>query len=151
LKIGRIAVGNGKSIKFRKEEIAAYVGKFKAYIMKGRFIVSNNSNRELNMQTRMKFLLTDEKIKNMLLDVAVEDFCYAVRNEHPKFAHETLYVFCRAYSLFEQDEERQVDFYIKINLIEGDRVIVVSLHEALSPMKRLFKQEKANASLVSLG
>ena len=34
-----------------------------------------------------------------IMSLEFDDFCYAVNNKHPKFAHEILYVFNKEYEL----------------------------------------------------
>ena len=51
-------------------------------------------NREKNKKFSEDYNLTAKKIENIILNLEVENFCYAVDNGKEEFSHEILYVFC---------------------------------------------------------
>ncbi|MCE0554903.1 hypothetical protein LQK80_33105 [Bacillus thuringiensis] len=85
-------------------------------------------------------------MKEILLNIGVRDFCYAVDNKNPNFAHEKLYIFCPQYELDNWGQKKSVDIYIKMNLIENKNrnkyMIVVSFHKRNKPVTYLLGKDK---------
>jgi len=97
-------------------------------------------NRDKNKKFNENYNLNSKKIKNIILNLEVEDFCYAMDNEKEEFSHEILYVFCSRKELNYFGEYKVVDIYIKFNLIESaDYLYVISFHEREKSISFLFK------------
>lgn len=127
-----------KYLNFTKEEIIKYVEKFKLLIKANRFKISD-INREKNIEFINKYHLNTKNQKNMLLEIEVEDFCYAVDDYKSK---DILYIFSKEYELNYWGEYQKIPVYIKINikkLIDGEYVLIVSFHEREKNIKFLFK------------
>ena len=81
-----------------------------------------------------------KKIENIILNLEVEDFCYAVDNEKEEFSHEILYVFCSREELNYFGEYKEIYIYIKFNLIESANYLyIISFHEREKSVSFLFK------------
>ena len=82
-----------------------------------------------------------EKAKEILLDLAVDDFSAILKNGHVGYEHERLYVFGKDVELLERvgDANKEVSLYIKFNKLDNFYVIVVSLHEQKYPIQYYFK------------
>lgn len=77
------------------------------------------------------------------MSLEIDDFCYAVNNNNPKFAFEVLYIFNKRCELDRWGELVSVDIYIKTNKTQTrtgeDIMIIVSFHERIKPIKYLFE------------
>lgn len=127
-----------KYLNFTKEEIIKYVEKFKLLIKANRFKISD-INREKNIEFINKYHLNTKNQKSMLLEIEVEDFCYAVDDYNLK---DILYIFSKEYELNYWGEYQKIPVYIKINikkLRDGEYVLIVSFHEREKNIKFLFK------------
>lgn len=127
-----------KYLNFTKEEIIKYVEKFKLLIKANRFKISD-INREKNIEFINKYHLNTKNQKSMLLEIEVEDFCYAVDDYNSK---DILYIFSKEYELNYWGEYQKIPVYIKINikkLRDGEYVLIVSFHEREKNIKFLFK------------
>lgn len=78
-----------------------------------------------------EYLINEESVKSILLNLTVYDFCEKVQNKHANFNHEWLYVFGKEIDLIKRFEEKSemVPLYIKFNKIEDKFLIVVSFHK----------------------
>lgn len=132
-----------KHTNFTIGEIEQYILEFKKLIKNNRFTVSRNEKRKENSEFLEANKINASKVKEILLNIGVRDFCYAVDNKNPNFAHEKLYIFCPQYELDNWGQKKSVDIYIKMNLIENkDRnkyMIVVSFHKRNKPVTYLFR------------
>ncbi|MGG0175800.1 hypothetical protein [Gottfriedia acidiceleris] len=128
---------------FTFQEIEEYLIKFKALIEEGKFQISLNENRQENIDFIEDYNLNSIKQKEILLSIEANDFCYALNNLNPKFAHEILYVFCPQRELNYFGDLENVDIYIKSNLLESDGrndyLIMVSFHKRNKPITYLFR------------
>lgn len=122
----------------KKEEIEKYLIDVKKAINDKRYTVSQ---REKNEQLFIDYIFTEQRREEILLDLCVDDFCEAVNNEHPQYAHEILYVFGKNVKLLPRygGEERTVSLYIKFNKLENLYCIIVSFHEEEHPLNYAFK------------
>ncbi|WP_341419622.1 hypothetical protein [Clostridium magnum] len=128
---------------YTKEEVDVILQKIKDCVNNNRYTISQNENRKENIQLINDYRLDIKKQKEILLSIAVTDFCHSLNNINPGFEHEILYVFCPQRTLFNVfGEEEFVDIYTKFNIIEyGDnkRVIAVSFHKRNKPIDYLFR------------
>lgn len=128
---------------FTVDEIKAYLVTFKKLIFEDKYTIAQNENRKENIDFIEDFKIDTKKEKQILLGLEYDDFCYALDNKNPKFAHEKLYVFCKTRELDNWGQLESIEIYIKINLTQtrkGDNVIiVVSFHKLNKPISYLFK------------
>lgn len=123
-----------------ESEINDYLGK-KKLILDGKFRIALNSNRLTNLSLFDEYLINEESVKSILLNLTVYDFCEKVQNKHANFNHEWLYVFGKEIDLIKRFEEKSemVPLYIKFNKIEDKFLIVVSFHKQKYPLVYYFQ------------
>jgi hypothetical protein len=124
------------------KEITEVLTDFKKCVSNDRFIISQNENRQKNVDFINKFILTYKKQKKMLLNLCVNDFCYTMINSNPKFPAATLYVFAPIVKLNNIDGyEESVQVYIKFilnNYAKAENTLLISFHQSESMCKHLF-------------
>lgn len=124
-----------------ESEINDYLGEAKKLILDGKFRIALNSNRLTNLSLFDEYLINEESVKSILLNLTVYDFCEKVQNKHANFNHEWLYVFGKEIDLIKRFEEKSkmVPLYIKFNKIEDKFLIVVSFHKQKYPLVYYFQ------------
>lgn len=124
-----------------ESEINDYLGEAKKLILDGKFRIALNSNRLTNLSLFDEYLINEESVKSILLNLTVYDFCEKVQNKHVNFNHEWLYVFGKEIDLIKRFEEKSemVPLYIKFNKIEDKFLIVVSFHKQKYPLVYYFQ------------
>lgn len=124
-----------------KSEIADYLSRAKKLIVQNKFCIALNSNRMTNLSLFDEYLIDEERIKIILLDLTEDDFCEKVQNKHVQFQYEWLYIFGKEISLMKRYEEKSevVPLYIKFNMIENKFVIVISFHKQKYPLVYYFR------------
>jgi hypothetical protein len=136
-------VGPLKHTKFTEQEIMDYLVKFKEVVEAGKYTISVNENRNENKQFIEDYNIDTEKERGILLSLDYLDFCYAVDNSKPQYAHEKLYVFCVSRELASFGDQEIVEIYIKTNLMKtrkgNDFAVVISLHKLNKKISYLFK------------
>ena len=124
-----------------ESEINDYLGEAKKLILDGKFRIALNSNRLTNLSLFDEYLINEESVKSILLNLTVYDFCEKVQNKHANFNHEWLYVFGKEIDLIKRFEEKSemVLLYLKFNKIEDKFLIVVSFHKQKYPLVYYFQ------------
>ncbi len=124
-----------------ESEINDYLGEAKKLILDGKFRIALNSNRLTNLSLFDEYLINEESVKSILLNLTVYDFCEKVQNKHANFNHEWLHVFGKEIDLIKRLEEKSemVLLYIKFNKIEDKFLIVVSFHKQKYPLVYYFQ------------
>lgn len=124
-----------------ESEINDYLGEAKKLILDGKFRIALNSNRLTNLSLFDEYLINEESVKSILLNLTVYDFCEKVQNKHANFNHEWLYVFGKEIDLIKRFEEKSemVPLYIRFNKIEDKFLIVVSFHKQKYPLVYYFQ------------
>lgn len=124
-----------------ESEINDYLGEAKKLILDGKFRIALNSNRLTNLSLFDEYLINEESVKSILLNLTVYDFCEKVQNKHANFNHEWLYVFGKEIDLIKRFEKKSemVPLYIKFNKIEDKFLIVVSFHKQKYPLVYYFQ------------
>ncbi|SCC43852.1 Uncharacterized protein BC10311_03295 [Bacillus wiedmannii] len=77
----RISFQNRKTKKhtnFTIGEIEQYILEFKKLIKNNRFTISRNEKRKENIEFLEAYKINVSKVKEILLNIGVHDFCYAV-------------------------------------------------------------------------
>ena len=128
---------------YTREEIDAVLSRIKSFVEKGRYTISQNENRQENIDFINEYNIRSDKQKSILMQIQTEDFCHSLQNTKIGFEHEVLYVFVPQVQLFNADgEEETVDVYTKFNIIDmpsGCRAVVISFHERNKPVDYLFR------------
>ncbi|HDR7785136.1 TPA: hypothetical protein QCY04_005593 [Bacillus wiedmannii] len=142
----RISLQNKETKKhtnFTIGEIEQYITELKKLIKNNRFTISRSEKRKENIEFLEAYKINVSKVKEILLNIGVHDFCYAVDNKNPNFSYEKLYIFSPQYELDNWGQNKSVDIYVKTNLIENkDKnkyMIVVSFHKRNKPVTYLFR------------
>lgn len=110
-------------------------------VIKGRFVISQNTNRAENIEFLARYNLTTAKIKDIILKIEADDFCYGLHNDNVGFEHEILFVFCPQIELAYGSKAEVVDIYSKFNIIEDKRVVMISFHQRNYPIEYLFRSK----------
>jgi hypothetical protein len=128
---------------YTREEIDAVLSRIKSCVEKGRYTISQNENRQENIDFINEYNIRSDKQKSILMQIQTEDFCHSLQNTKIGFEHEVLYVFVPQVQLFNADgEEETVDVYTKFNIIDmpsGSRAVVISFHKRNKPVDYLFR------------
>ena len=128
---------------YTREDIEKILKMIKECVLAGRYIISQNDNRQENIDFINEYNLRSDRQKSILMHISVEDFCHSLQNTNPGFTYEVLYVFVPQVELFNADGKAEtVDIYIKFNLIDlpaCKRTIVISFHRRNKPIDYLFR------------
>ena len=121
-----------------RKEVQSYLDDVKRAVNEHRYTVSP---RDKNEQLFRDYVFTEKKREEILLALSVEDFCEVLDNEHPRFAHEKLYVFGKDVLLLPRygHGEKLVSLYIKFNKLENLFCIIISFHEQEHPLGYVFR------------
>jgi len=128
---------------YSTEEIDLLLYKIKSCVENNNYIISQNENRQENIDFINEYNLRTENQKSILMKIKTNDFCYSVQNTNIGYENEVLYVFAPQVNLINADGNIEtVDVYIKFNIIElpsGLRTIVISFHKRNKPIDYLFR------------
>ena len=128
---------------YTREQIVLVLQTIQDCVRENRFYISKNENRQENIDFINEYNLTSKKQKEILLQIAPEDFCHTLQNTNLGYEYEVLYVFCSQVIIFNfEGKEEMVDVYTKFNIIdisEGKRVVVISFHKRNKPIDYCFK------------
>ena len=140
---GEAALNPHYNQNYTREEIDAILAKIKSCVEKGRYVISQNENRQENIDFINEYNIRSDKQRSILMQIKTEDFCHSLQNTKVGFEHEVLYVFVPQVQLFNSDgEEETVDVYTKFNIIDlpsGSRAVVISFHKRNKPIDYLFR------------
>lgn len=128
---------------YTREEIDAVLVKIKSCVEKNRYIISQNENRQENINFINEYNIRTDKQKSILMKIETEDFCHTLQNTKIGYEYEILYVFVPQVELTNADgKEKIVDVYTKFNVIDlpsGSRTVVISFHKRNKPIDYLFR------------
>ena len=124
-----------------RKEIDCYLSEVKKAVKNGKYRLERNDRRQDNQDLFFNYVLDEQKVRKIILDLSVEDFSEVLQNKHKGYEYERLYVFGQDVTLLERfgSREKTVSLYIKFNKLENCFVIVVSFHEQRYPIKYYFK------------
>ena len=124
-----------------RKEIDCYLFEVKKAVKNGKYRLERNDRRQDNQDLFFNYVLDEQKVRKIILDLSVEDFSEVLQNKHKGYEYERLYVFGKDVTLLERfgSREKTVSLYIKFNKLENCFVIVVSFHEQRYPIKYYFK------------
>ena len=93
-----------------RKEIAEYLADVRKSVQEKRCVFSP---RDKNEQLFVDYIFDEKMRGDILLDLEVEDFCDVLKNEHPNFAHERLFVFGKKVQLIPRfgGDEKTVSLY----------------------------------------
>ncbi|MGN0247607.1 MAG: hypothetical protein ACI4DK_16780, partial [Lachnospiraceae bacterium] len=124
-------------------QIDAVLAKIKQCVENGRYVISQNENRQENIDFINEYNIYPKKRQKILMQISTDDFCHSLQNTKLGFEHEVLYVFVPQVELFNAlGEQETVDIYTKFNVIElpgGTRTVVISFHKRNKPIDYLFR------------
>ena len=124
-----------------RKEIDCYLSEVKKAVKNGKYRLERNDRRQDNQDLFFNYVLDEQKVRKIILDLSVEYFSEVLQNKHKGYEYERLYVFGKDVTLLERfgSREKTVSLYIKFNKLENCFVIVVSFHEQRYPIKYYFK------------
>ncbi len=124
-----------------RKEIDCYLSEVKKAVKNGKYRLERNDRRQDNQDLFFNYVLDEQKVRKIILNLSVEDFSEVLQNKHKGYEYERLYVFGKDVTLLERfgSREKTVSLYIKFNKLENCFVIVVSFHEQRYPIKYYFK------------
>ena len=121
-----------------RDEVSTYLSEVKKSVRDGRYQISP---RTKNQSLYIDYVFSEERCKEILLGLEVDDFSDAVQNDHPQHPEEILYIFGKEVSLLPKQggSEETVALYIKFNKLTNIYVIVISFHKQDYPLTYKFK------------
>lgn len=78
---------------YTRSQIEAVLQDIKECVAAGRFQISMNENRRENIEFINEYNIYPKKRKRILMQIALEDFCYSLQNTKKGYEDEVLYVF----------------------------------------------------------
>lgn len=129
-------------VNYTKESFLKTFNLIKTCIRFDRWTIELNENRLENQEFIEAYNLSSKKIKQILMDIKIEDFCYAT--PHLKEKNVLLYVFAPKAKVYEvQGSNVFVDMYIKFRIIETKEdpavLVTISFHKLNKSINYLFK------------
>ena len=65
---------------YTREEIDAILAKIKSCVEKGRYVISQNENRQENIDFINEYNIRSDKQRSILMQIKTEDFCHSLQN-----------------------------------------------------------------------
>ncbi len=128
---------------YTRDEIDAVLAKIKTCVDNDNYVISQNENRQENIDFINEYNIRANKQKSILMRIETEDFCHSLQNTNIGYEYEVLYVFVPQVGLTNSDGiEEIVDIYTKFNIIDmpsGTRTVVISFHKKNKPVDYLFR------------
>lgn len=122
-------------------EIENYLKRVKVAVTNDKYRIEMNKNRSDNRNLFVDYVLSEARIKEILLSLTVDDFSERRKNNHKGFENEILYIFGKEIKALKRfgEDYKAINLYIKLNLIADDFVFVISFHEQKFPLHYYFK------------
>ena len=131
----------GNIIEITKEEVLKLLNIIKDCVRFDRFSISLNENRKENQDFIDEYNLNKKKQKKILLEMKVEDFCYATKDLNDP--SEILYIFAPEVNLSDiENVILSITMYIKTKIFKDDdlkHVLLISFHKLNMRIKYAFK------------
>ena len=128
---------------YTREEIDEVLTKIKFCVENDKYIISQNENRQENIDFINEYNIRTDKQKSILMKIQTEDFCHSLQNTNIGYEYEVLYVFVSRVDLINADGVLEtIDLYTKFNIIDlpsGSRTVVISFHKRNKPVEYLFR------------
>ena len=129
-------LNTAKHVNHTREEIDKYLKIVKNSIKRDKFIICTTNKNIKNRKFIEKYKLDKNKIKEMMMQLRVNDFCYSADDyNNPS---ERLYIFCREYELNNWGTIEKAKVYIKLSKKKEDLIVIISFHKTEKEIKRLF-------------
>ena len=121
-----------------RDEVIDYLSEVKQSVNDGRYQISPRTKNQI---LYIDYVFSEELCKEIILDLEVDDFSDAVKNDHPQHPEEVLYIFGKEVSLLPKHggDEETVALCIKFNKLTNLYVIVISFHRQDYPLTYKFK------------
>ena len=118
----------GDYLNVTRDEVVDYLNEVKKSVEEGRYQISS---RTKNQCIYIDYVFSEQRCKEILLDLEADDFSEAVQNDHPQHPEEILYIFGKDVLLLPKQggDEETVSLYIKFNKLANFYVIVISLKD----------------------
>ena len=128
----------GDYLNVTRDEVVDYLNEVKKSVEEGRYQISS---RTKNQCLYIDYVFSEQRCKEILLDLEADDFSEAVQNDHPQHTEEILYIFGKDVLLLPKQggDEETVSLYIKFNKLANLYVIVISFHKQDYPLVYKFK------------
>lgn len=128
----------GDYLDVTRDEVVDYLNEVKKSVDEGRYQISS---RTKNQCIYIDYVFSEQRCKEILLDLEADDFSEAVQNDHPQHPEEILYIFGKDVLLLPKQggDEETVSLYIKFNKLANFYVIVISFHKQDYPLVYKFK------------
>lgn len=128
-------------LEITRMEVEKYLNRVKVAVEKDNYLIEINKNRSDNRNLFVDYVLSEVRIKEILLSLTVDDFSERRKNNHRGFENEILYIFGKEIKALERfgEDYKAINLYIKLNLIADDFVFVISFHEQKYPLHYYFK------------
>lgn len=128
-------------LEITRMEVEKYLNRVKVAVEKDNYRIEINKNRSDNRNLFVDYVLSEVRIKEILLSLTVDDFSERRKNNHKGFENEILYIFGKEIKALERfgADYKAINLYIKLNLIADDFVFVISFHEQKYPLHYYFK------------
>lgn len=128
-------------LEITRMEIEKYLNRVKVAVEKDNYRIEINKNRSDNRNLFVDYVLSEVRIKEILLSLTVDDFSERRKNNHKGFEKEILYIFGKEIKALERfgEDYKAINLYIKFNLITDDFVFIISFHEQKYPLHYYFK------------
>ena len=119
-----------------RDEVIDYLSEVKKYVSDGKYQISPRDKK-----IYIDYVFSEERCKNIILDLNVDDFSEAVHNDHPQHSEEILYIFGKDVTLLPKQggDEETVALYVEFNKLTNLYVIVISFHKQDYPLTYKFK------------
>ena len=129
------------TIEYTKKEFFPVFDTIKKCIKEDRFQIELNENRQENIDFINEFNLRQKRIKEILSDIKIDDFCYATRDI--KNRDVILYVFSPNATVYNCDDViLKIQMYIKFRIIHTtvpETLITISFHKLNERISFAFK------------
>ena len=104
----------GDYLNVTRDEVVDYLNEVKKSVEEGRYQISS---RTKNQCLYIDYVFSEQRCKEILLDLEADDFSEAVQNDHPQHTEEILYIFGKDVLLLPKQggDEETVSLYIKFN------------------------------------
>lgn len=100
-----------------RKEIDCYLSEVKKAVKNGKYRLERNDRRQDNQDLFFNYVLDEQKVRKIILDLSVEDFSEVLQNKHKGYEYERLYVFGKDVTLLERFGSREKQYLCISSLI----------------------------------
>ena len=132
-----------KNYSHKKSELQKVLSTLRQCINNGNYTVKTEGPRQINRNFIDNYNLNDAKIKDILLNINVDEFCYTTISRDAYHAGNILYVFQPIVKLYNPDDvAERIQMYVKFDIVnkkKDKQSIIISFHEAQWPERYCFR------------